>query len=437
MEIAQGKAGGKPMKITLSYGKEGLPIEVPDQNIVKVLRMTEKPVIGNPEAEVQKKIDAPAGTEPLAQMAKGKKTACIVISDITRPVPNKIILPPVLETLEKAGIPRSGITILIGTGLHRPNEGEELVTLVGPDIPKKYRIVNHMGRDLSAHEYLGETPIYKAPIYVDREFVAADLRIATGLIEPHFMAGYSGGRKAIFPGICAFESVKVLHGPAPMGHKKAVECVIEGNPVHNEALYVAKKARVDFIVNVTLNERREITGVFAGDLEKAHEEGIQFMSTQCKSEVDAPVDAVITSAAGFPLDLTFYQTVKGMTSAAGILKEGGVVIIASRCGEGIGSKEFARLILETRTCEEFLSEIHKPGVYILDQWQLQKLCSVLEKNEVWLYSDGIDRETQKKLFVTPLESIEDGIARVKKKFGENARIAVIPEGPYVYAALKK
>jgi lactate racemase len=425
------------MKITLSYGKEGLPVEIPDRNLVKILRMTEKPVIEKPEDEVQKKIESPTGAEPLSKMAKGKRTVCIVISDITRPVPNRIILPPVLETLEKAGVTRSGITILIGTGLHRPNIGEELVTLLGPEIPKTYRIVNHMGRDLSSHEYLGETPLYRAPIYVDREFVNAELRIATGLIEPHFMAGFSGGRKAIFPGICAFESVKVLHGPEPMGHEKAAECIIEGNPVHCEALYVARKARVDFIVNVTLNERRQITGVFAGDLEKAHEEGMRFMSTQCRSEVDEPVDAVVTSAAGFPLDLTFYQTVKGMTAAAGILREGGVVIIASRCGEGIGSQEFTRLILETKSCEEFLADIHKPGVYTLDQWQLQKLCSVLEKNEVWLYSEGIDRETQKKLFVTPLESIEDGIAKVKAKFGENARIAVIPEGPYVYAALKE
>jgi lactate racemase len=425
------------MKITLSYGKEGLPIEVPDRNLVKVLRMAEYPVVANPEAEVQKKIDSPTGCLPLSELAKGRRSACIVISDITRPVPNRVILNPVLETLEKSGIPRDKITILIATGLHRPNEGEELVTLLGPDIPKKYRIVNHSGRDLDSHDYLGETPLYNAPIYVDREFMKADLRITTGLIEPHFMAGFSGGRKAIFPGICAFESIKVLHGPAPMAHDKAVECIMEDNPVHGEALHVAKKARVDFIVNVTLNERRQITGVFAGDLEKAHEEGVRFMKNQCRSEVDAPVDAVITSAAGFPLDLTFYQTVKGMTSAAGILRKGGVVIIASRCAEGIGSPEFTRLITETKSCDDFYVEIQKPGFYILDQWQIQKLCSVVKDHEVWLFSDGIDRETQKKLFVTPLESIEDGMARATARFGENARIAVIPEGPYVYPALKK
>lgn len=426
------------MKIEMAYGKEGIVVELPDRNVVKVLRMTERPVVRKPGAEVKRKIGAPTGSASLSKLAKGKKTACIVISDITRPVPNSVILPPVLETLEAAGIPREGITILIATGLHRPNEGEELDTLLGPDIPKRYRIENHMGRDLGSHAFLGETPIYKAPIYVDARFVEADLRIATGLIEPHFMAGYSGGRKAIFPGICAFESVRVLHGPAPMAHERAVECVIEGNPVHAEALYVAKQARVDFIVNVTLNERRQITGVFAGDLEKAHEEGMAFMSGQCRSEVDAPVDAVITTAAGFPLDLTFYQTVKGMTAAAGILRrDGGVVVIASQCAEGIGSPEFTRLILETDDLGKFNEDIRKPGVYTLDQWQLQKLSSVAEKHEVWLCSGGIPKETQAKLFVTPLVSMGEAVGRIMGRFGGDARIAVIPEGPYVYAAVKK
>jgi nickel-dependent lactate racemase len=424
------------MKIEIAYGKDGLAVEVPDKNLVKVLRMNEKPVIGDPAGEVAKKLDHPTGTPPLAEMAKGKKTVCIVVSDITRPVPNAVILPPMLEVLERAGVPREGITILNATGLHRPNEGDELVTLLGPDIPKRYRIVNHMGRDLASHEYLGETPIYKAPIHVDKTFVHADLRIATGLIEPHFMAGYSGGRKAIFPGICAFESVKVLHGPAPMSHERAVECNLEGNPVHAEALHVAKAARVDFILNVTLNERRKITGVFAGDLEEAHREGVAFMATQCRSEVDDPVDAVITSAAGFPLDLTFYQTVKGMTAAAGILKKGGVVVIASKCAEGIGSPEFTKLILGAGSIEKFLEDIRKPGIYTLDQWQLQKLASVVTKHEVWLYSDGIPKETQKSLFVTPLGSMNEAVSRILERFGHDARIAVIPEGPYVYAAVK-
>ncbi len=239
------------------------------------------------------------------------------------------------------------------------------------------------------------------------------------------------------PAICAYETVKVLHGPDAMAHEKAVGGVIDGNPIHEEMLYVAKKAGVDFIVNTTLNERREITGIFAGNLEDAHREGVAFARTQCVDTVDEPLDAVITTSAGFPLDLTFYQTVKGMTEAMPIVKPGGVIVIASQCAEGIGSPEFTRLMLETEKIDDFLADIRKPGYYILDQWEFQKFCTVLAKHEVWLYSEGIDHETQGKLFVTPLDSIEDGIARVLQRFGNDAKIAVIPEGPYVTAQLAK
>ncbi|MFC1541305.1 nickel-dependent lactate racemase [Candidatus Latescibacterota bacterium] len=421
------------MKITMAYGKEGLSIEVPDNNLVKILRMTDKPVISDPEAETLRKIESPTGSTPLSELAKGKKTACIVISDLTRPVPNKVIVPPIIKVLEESGIKSEDITILIATGIHRPNEGEEIITLLGEELSGKYRIVNHMSRDLDSHEYLGETPIYKAPIYIDKTYLAADIRIATGLIEPHLMAGYSGGRKAIVPGISAFETLKVLHGAESMSYEKNIEGIIEGNLFHEEALYVARRARVDFIVNVTLNERREITGIFAGELNEAHIEGVKFMSTQCRDTVDEPVDAVITSSAGYPLDLTFYQSIKGMTSAQGLLKDGGVIIIAAKIAEGIGSPEFTKLMLDTNCITDFLEDIKNPDNLVLDQWQFQRFCQVLEKNEVWMYSDGLDSETLSKLFVTPISNVEDGIEKLKARFGEDVRIAVIPEGPYVYA----
>ena len=422
------------MKISLAYGREGLVAEVPDANLVKVLRMRDNPALSNPDAATREKISRPTGSPSLSDLARGKQSACIVISDITRPVPNAVILPPILETLESAGIRRDSITILNATGIHRPNEGAELVALLGPDIPKRYRVINHMGRDLDSHTYLGETPVFKAPVYVDTRYIEADLKIVTGLIEPHLMAGFSGGRKAVMPGICAFDTVSVLHGAEAMGHERGIEGVIGGNPVHDEMLYVAKLAGIDFMVNVTLNERREITGVFAGDLECAHEEGVAFMRTQCGDSVDKPVDVVVTTSAGYPLDLTFYQTVKGITAAQWIVREGGVIIIAAKLAEGIGSPEFTNLVLETERTADFLGDIEKPGYQVLDQWQFQKFCLVLEKNiDVWLYSDGIDKETQKQLFVTPLDSIEAGIAKAIGQFGPGVRIAVIPEGPYVLA----
>ena len=423
------------MNIEIAYGKEGLNIEVPDKNLVKVLRMTENPVIPNPREETLRKIESPIGSPPLSELAKGRKTACIVVCDITRPVPNTTIVPPIIQILEESGIKSEDITILIATGIHRPNEGEELTAILGEEIPKKYRVVNHMSRELDKHEYLGETPNYKASIYVDKTFLAADIRITTGLIEPHLMAGFSGGRKLIVPGVSAFETLKTMHGAAAIAYEKNIEGVIEGNLFHADALFAARLARVDFIVNVTLNENRGITGIFAGDLDRAHLEGVAFMRTQCMDTVDKPVDAVITTSAGYPLDLTFYQAIKGATAAPWILKDGGVLIIAAKIAEGIGSPEFTKLILETKNIEDFLENIKNPENLILDQWQFQKFCQVLVKNEVWLYSDGLDRETQAKLFVTPLDSIENGIEKVIARFGEDAGIAVIPEGPYVYAGI--
>ena len=425
------------MNMRIAYGKEGLDISVPEQNVVKILRMAEKPVIPDPVEETWRKISSPFGTAPLGELARGKRTACIVVSDITRPVPNSVIVPPIIEEIERAGIKPRDITILIATGIHRPNEGEELTALLGAELPNKYRVVNHMPRDLESHRYLGETQLYKAPIYVDKRFLDADLSILTGLIEPHIMAGYSGGRKAVVPGISAFETLKVLHGFQCMAHPKNIEGTIEGNTFHKEALSIARLVKTDFIVNVTLNERREITGIFAGDLDEAHREGVRFMSSQCISLLDAPVDAVITTSAGYPLDLTFYQSVKGMTAAQWIVKPGGVIIIAARIAEGIGSPEFTKLMFETDTIEEFIHRIEDSDEVILDQWQLQKFCQVLEKQEVWMYSEGLDHETLKKLLVTPLERIEEGIANVLERFGPGARIAVIPEGPYVYACIDR
>ena len=421
------------MKIELAYGTTGLEVEVPDENLAGVLHMAEKPVLSDPVRTTREKIANPTGTPPLAELAKGKKSACVVVSDITRPVPNTVIVPPIMEALEAAGIPRENITILIATGIHRPNEGDELVTILGEDLPKTYRIVNHFSRDLDTHEYMGESPVNKAPIWIDKTFLAADLRIATGLIEPHLMAGYSGGRKSIVPGISAFETLKVLHGASCMAHANNTEGVIEGNTFHEDALHIARLARTDFIVNVTLNENRGITGVFAGDLDEAHMEGVRFMSTQCRDTVSGKVDAVITSSAGFPLDLTFYQTVKGMTAVQNIVKKGGVIIIASRIAEGIGSPEFTDLLIETSSTGEFEDNILKPGYLVLDQWQFQKLCQVLRDNEVWLYTEGLDKGTQEQIFVKPLDSVEQGIEMVRKRFGDDARIAVVPDGPYVLA----
>jgi nickel-dependent lactate racemase len=319
--------------------------------------------------------------------------------------------------------------------LHRPNEGEELLQLVGTEIARDYRIVNHMARERETLTYLGETS-GGAPIWIDTLYVEADLKIATSLIEPHLMAGYSGGRKAICPGLMGVDTMRVLHGPKLLGHPNAREGQIEGNPFHRQALEVAQRAGVDFTLNVAMNDQRQITGIFCGDLEKAHAEGVRFVEGQNGAFIDEPVDIVVTSSAGLPLDLTFYQAVKGLTAALPIVKEGGTILIAARCSEGLGGPEFQEMLLNTPGPTEFAACLEDPDFFAVDQWQLQELCKVLDKAEVMVYSEGIAPDQRDNLWVNVVPSVEEGLAAALARHGAGARVAVVPKGPYVLTQIR-
>lgn len=419
------------MKVCLDYGAEGLDVEVPDA--ARILSMADAPGLQDIDERIEQALRVPLGTAPLASLAKGKKSACVVIADITRPVPNALILPPMLRTLEDNGIARQDITILVGTGLHRPNEGEELVRLVGEFVAQNYHIVNHKAREKDTLVFLGETS-GGAPIWIDRVYVEADLKIATSLIEPHLMAGYSGGRKAICPGIMGVETMKVLHGPELMGHPMSAEGIIEGNPFHRQALEVARTAGVDFTLNVAMNDRREVTGVFSGDLEQAHAEGVRFVEAQASAWIEAPVPIVVTTSAGYPLDLTFYQAVKGLTAVLPIVEQGGTIILAARCAEGLGGPEFTELLAETDSAEAFEARLQDPEFFVVDQWQLQELCKVLRKARVLLCSEGVDHDSVHLAgLLQTVPSIEAGLDLARQQHGENADMAIIPRGPYVLA----
>ena len=416
------------MKLKIDYGRDGLDIEVPDS--VQVMQMNAAAGLDRIEERLDQALARPLGTPALRELARGRKNACIVIADITRPVPNAIILPPMLRILEEEGIAREDITILVGTGLHRPNEGEELVQLVGAQIARDYRIVNHLSRQRETLTHLGTTS-GGAPIWIDTLYVEADLKIATSLIEPHLMAGYSGGRKAICPGLMGVDTMRVLHGPELLGHPRACEGQIEGNPFHRQALEVAQRAGVDFTLNVAMNDRREITGIFCGDLEQAHAAGVSFVEKQNGAFIDEPADIVITSSAGLPLDLTFYQAIKGLTAALPIVRDGGMILIAARCAEGLGSPEFEEMLLNTSGADEFSSRLEDPDFFAIDQWQLQELGKVLNKAEVSIYSEGIAPQFRDRVWVDVVSSVEEGLAAGLARCGTEARIAVVPKGPYV------
>ncbi|HKI33223.1 MAG TPA: nickel-dependent lactate racemase [Gemmataceae bacterium] len=418
------------MRVTLDYGRTGLPVELPDDCVVGPLAIRPAEPLADPDGAIAGALAHPIGTPPLAQVARGRRNACILICDVTRPVPNRLILPPLLRTLEEQGIARRDILILIATGLHRPNEGAELEEMVGPEIARDYRIENHHGKALDEHDYLGTTP-NGVPVYLDSRYVRADLKITTGLIEPHLMAGYSGGRKVICPGIAALETVKVWHGPKFLEHPRAECGILDGNPVHEENTRIAQMAGCDFIVNVCIDGRRRILWVGAGDMIRAWQEGVRFVEGVVKVPVPQPCDVVVTSCAGYPLDTTFYQAVKGLTGALPVVKQGGTIVLAASLSEGVGSPEFQHLIADNPDLKLFKQRILGKDYFRMDQWQLEELAKVVAKCKVKVVTDGLSAEALRRCFVEPAATVEQAVADSLAEYGPGARVAVIPKGPYV------
>jgi nickel-dependent lactate racemase len=419
------------MKARFSFGKSGIDVSVPDGFRTQVIMSHTARALDDEQAALDAALDAPIGCEPLLKLAAGKKTAAISVCDITRPAPNSITLPPVLRRLHQAGIPVDGITILIATGLHRGATEDEIKTIVGPEIAAKYRIVSHDAKTLDEHRFLGATG-RGTPVYIDERFMAADLHVTLGFIEQHLMLGFSGGRKLIAPGLAAQETIKVLHSPRFMREPLATEGSITNNPLHDELLEVARMARHDFMLDVTLTQERKISGVFAGDPVKAHAAGVKFVEQTCLERLEEPVDAVITSSAGYPLDLTFYQCVKGITAAAHMVKPGGRILIVAQCAEGVGSPEFAGKLSRLKDFKSFLEEIHSAPVEV-DQWQLEKLAQAGEKYELFFYTPGVTKGQLGFLASWAYGSLEEAVAATLDGLPPDARIALVPEGPYTFA----
>ena len=360
-----------------------------------------------------------------------RKTAAISVCDITRPAPNRLTLPPLLRRLEQAGIRRGHVTILIATGLHRPATEGEIREICGEEVAGSYGVVNHDARNLASHRPLGPTAS-GTPVYIDERFVAADLHITLGFIEPHLMLGFSGGRKLIAPGLAAQETIKVLHSPKFMRDARSVEGSIDDNPLHHELLEISGMARHDFMLDVALARDRSIAGVFAGNPEQAHRRGVRFVEEALLEVLDGPVDAAITTGAGYPLDLTYYQSIKGVTAASHIVKPGGRILLAAEASEGVGAPEFRRMVWEGGSDAEFLERIEGAPVTI-DQWQLEKLALVTTRQQVSWYVPGLPAEYHAKLWGRSCPSIEAAIEALTTGLAPGATIAVIPEGPYVLA----
>lgn len=387
--------------------------------------------VADARAAVAKGLDEPVDSLPLMELARGKKTAAISVCDITRPAPNKLTLPLVLERLHAAGIPKSGVRICIATGLHRLATEAELVEILGADIASTYEIYNHQAKNLSEHVYLGTTAS-GTPVHIAERFVSADLHITLGFIEPHLMLGFSGGRKLIAPGLAAAETIKVIHSPKFMRDARAVEGSVAENPLHQELLEVARMARHDFVCDVALTQDRKVAAVFAGHSEKAHAKGMEFVAGVMRQQLAEKVDAVITTCAGYPLDLTFYQAVKGVTAASHIVKPGGRILIVAACDEGAGAPEFREMLKRYGSDKEFLSATEKAPV-VVDQWQLEKLALISTRFQVHFYTPGLAAEFHPTLWGPAYGSAQEAVAGVLAGLPAGATVAVIPEGPYVLA----
>ena len=417
------------MHIRLKYGEKGLDLEFPQTpNFVGVLSPQEAATLPEPEQAVDRALMSPIASDSLREIARHKTDAVIVISDITRPVPNNVLLPVIIGHLLAAGIPASEITILIATGIHRPNEGQELERLVGREIAQRYRIINHFSKnqdDMMLVGHIGDN----VPALVNKHYLAADLKILTGFIEPHMWAGFSGGRKSILPGISSVKTLEYMHGPEMVAHPRTRYGILDGNPFHEAGLAIMEQAGADFIVNVTLNTDKEITGVFAGHPVAAHLEGVAFLSRHCVKTLDEPLDFVVTTNAGAPLDCNLYQTSKGISGVAGATREGGIILIATECLEGFGSEEYRAVFEHATTPQAFIEKLMKKEFFLPDQWCAQETYQVMLKNEIWVHTQGIDAETLARFHFKPVANMTEAIAELLDRFGPEARWAIVPDGP--------
>ncbi len=426
------------MKVELSYGKSVLEVELPAEARATVIRKPAFPLPASPAALVDAALDAPIGCARLDELARrcvaeGRASACILICDITRPVPNGLFLQPMIRRLLAAGIPADAITVLVATGLHRPNEGAELAELVGdPWVLQTVRVANHFAQDDAAHVDLGVTRTRGTPVKLDRRFVDAGLRIATGLVEPHFMAGYSGGRKVVAPGIAHHETIRTFHSARFMEDPAAVQCNLQHNPLHEEQLEIVRMLGDVHAFNTVIDEHRRLVYASFGEIVASHLAAVAYTRAYAEVPVGRRFRTVLTSAAGYPLDQTYYQTVKGMVTPLDILEPGGTLIVASPCSEGFGSAHFreSQRRLVTLGPQAFLATLQRKSLADVDEWQSEMQLKPMRAGSIVLYSPGLSDEDHALTGVTRTHSVAQAVAQ-SLAAQNDADLAVIPEGPYV------
>jgi len=415
------------MNVRLAYGKTGLEVELPDHADVTVVEPTYVEGLQDPVIELREALRQPIGSPPLRDLVRPSDQVGIAFSDITRPTPNDLILPVLLDEL--AHVPEDQVTLFNGTGTHRPNTEAELRQMLGDDIVDRYHVVQNDAHDRASHMLVGSTRGGN-DIWVHRAFVACDAKILTGFIEPHFFAGFSGGGKAVMPGLALLETVMRNHGATHLDHPNARWGIRQGNPLWEEIHEAAALVEPTFLLNVTLNRDKEITGVFAGDWEQAHAAGCASVKQAAMVAVDAPFDIVITSNSGYPLDLNVYQSVKGMSAAAQVVKDGGSIIVAAECWDGIPEHgDYGHLLYEADSIASLLRTVRDPDNDRQDTWQAHTQALISQKADVYFYSPNLTDEQIREALLIPCRTIEGTVETLLERCGPGATICVLPEGP--------
>ncbi len=413
------------MKIHLAYGQHGLAVDFPDDRTT-VIQPTHTAGLPDERTAIRAALANPNGACPLREWLRPGARVCISFTDSTRATPNERIIPWLLDELHE--VPRENITLLNQTGTHRGNTRAELERMLTPEVVANYRVINHESENAAVMVQCG-TMRNGTPALLNRHLVEADVRIITGFIEPHFFAGFSGGVKGIIPGCAALQTVMANHRADNIGHAQATFGITRGNPLWEELREVALRIGPSFLLNVTLNEQRQITGVFAGDLIQAHAAGCEFVRQSAMQRVVAPFDIVVTTNSGHPLDLNLYQGVKGMTTGARIVKPGGTVILACECREGVPSgSPCDRLLRSAQGPEEILEMVARPGFCMAEQWQAQIQALVQRKAEVLVHSSLPD-EVLRACHLAPCPDIGAEVRARLARLGPQARVAVLPQGP--------
>lgn len=413
------------MQTSLQYGQGELPLTIPGERVT-VLRPQYVPGLADEAAAFEEAVTRPIDSPPLTELITSTDRVAIVIPDITRALPTARLLPWLFAALPH--VPAENVVIINGTGTHRANTPDELAAMVGPEIYQRYRVINHdaFAADtltLAGHSLDGQ------PVHLNREYVASDKRIVLGFIEPHFMAGFSGGYKGIFPGVAGIDAIMHYHRAEIIGHPRSTWGITEDNPTLTQIRHNGALVPLDFCLNVTLNHQRQITRFFCGQPDAAHAAGAAFARETAMVACSEPFPLVVTSNSGYPLDLNLYQSVKGMSAAAEVVTDGGEIVTAARCNDGLPEHgNFARLLRESESPAQLLERIMQPGFRLHDQWQAQKLAVILQRARVSLYSE-LPPVAVEGAYLQPIADLDEHLAAVVNKLGPDAPIAVLPEGP--------